>query len=223
MDERPPLSIVADVFERDSGVPIALQRLGIDVRVVALPSGDYLIPGGIIVERKTVADLHGSIERGRFFRQIGRIRDEAPFPYLLVEGANVLAGPCNPNGIRGAFLAVADQGVALIRSIDVTDTSLWLHRLAIREQRRRRAVDGTANRLPDPGVMALAGIAGISRGMAQALVARFGSVEGIIAAGPKRWLEVDGIGDVRANAIAAALLGSERRGTAPPGSETTLR
>ena len=223
MDERPSLSIVADVFERESGVPIALQRLGIDVSVVALPSGDYLIPGGIIVERKTVADLHGSIERGRFFRQIGRIRDEAPFPYLLVEGANVLAGPCNPNGIRGALLAVADQGVALIRSIDVTDTSLWLHRLAVRELRRRQAVDVAANRLPDPGVMALAGIAGISRAMARALVARFGSVEGIIAAGPKRWLEVDGIGDVRANAIAAALLGSERRGTAPPGSETPLR
>ncbi len=123
MDERLPLSLVADVFERDSGVPVALQRLGIDVSVAALPSGDYQIPGGILVERKTVLDLHGSIERQRFFRQIGRLRDEAAFPYLLVEGANVFGGPCNPNGIRGALLAVADQGVALIRSLDVTDTS----------------------------------------------------------------------------------------------------
>ena len=214
---------MADVFERDSGVPVALQRLGIDVSVAAMPSGDYGIPNGILVERKTVADLHGSIEQGRFFRQIGRIRDEAAFPYLLVEGANVLAGPCHPNGIRGALLAVADQGVALIRSLDVTDTSLWLHRLALREQRRRRAVDDTADRLPDPGVVALAGVAGVSRAMAKALIARFGSVEGVVAAGPKRWLEVDGIGEVRANALAAALLGPERRGTALPGSETSLR
>ena len=136
-------------------------------------------------------------------------------PYLLVEGANVFAGPCNPNGIRGALLAVADLGVALIRSLDVTDTSLWLHRLALREQRRRRAVDDTANRLPDPGVAALAGIAGISRTTAQALIDAFGSVEGIVAAGPKRWLEVDGIGEVRANAIAAALLGLRTTGNCP--------
>jgi Fanconi anemia group M protein len=218
-----PLSLVADVFERDSGVPVALQRLGIDVSVAALPSGDYKLPGGILVERKTVPDLHGSIERGRFFRQIGRLRDEAAFPYLLVEGANVLAGPCNPNGIRGALLAVADLGVALIRSLDVTDTSLWLQRLAVREQRRIRAVEDTANRLPDPGVVALAGVAGISRVMAKALLARFGSIEGLVAAGPKRWIEVEGIGEVRANALAAALLGPVRRGTASPGSETPLR
>ena len=111
----------------------------------------------------------------------------------------------------------------MIRSLDVTDTSLWLHRLALREQRRRRAVDEAANRLPDPGVVALAGVAGISRAMAKALIARFGSVEGVFAAGPKRWLEVDGIGEVRAHAFAAALLGPEWRGTAPPGSETSLR
>ena len=92
MDERLPLSLVADVFERDSGVPVALQRLGIDVSVAAMPSGDYGIPNGILVERKTVADLHGSIEQGRFFRQIGRIRDEAAFPYLLVEGRTSLPG-----------------------------------------------------------------------------------------------------------------------------------
>jgi DNA repair protein RadC len=59
--------------------------------------------------------------------------------------------------------------------------------------------------------------------MAKALIARFGSIEGLVAAGPKRWLEVDGIGEVRANALAAALLGPERRGTASPGSETLLR
>jgi ERCC4-type nuclease len=223
VEERLPLSLVADVFEGDSGVPVALQRLGIDVSVAALPSGDYQIAGGILVERKTVPDLHGSIERGRFFRQVGRIRDEAAFPYLLVEGANVLAGPCNPNGVRGALLAVADLGVALIRSLDVTDTSLWLQRLAVREQRRQHAVDLSANPLPDPAVVALAGIPGLSRAMAKALLAKFGSIEGIVAAGPKRWREVDGIGDVRANALAAALLGPERRGTAPPGGGTPLR
>ena len=59
--------------------------------------------------------------------------------------------------------------------------------------------------------------------MAKALLARFGSIEGLVAAGPKRWVEVEGIGQVRANALAVALLGPERRGTAPPASGTPLR
>ena len=109
--------------------------------VAALPSGDYQIPGGILVERKTVLDLHGSIERQRFFRQIGRIRDEAPFPYLLVEGANVFRGRATPTASAALCSRSQIRASALIRSLDVTDTSLWLHRLAVREQRRRRAVD----------------------------------------------------------------------------------
>ena len=104
--------VVADVFEEGSGVPASLQRLGARVVVEPLSAGDYRISGGALIERKTVADLHGSLGRGRLWSQIGRIRDEAVLPFLFVEGADIDDGPCHPNAIRGCLLAVADLGVA---------------------------------------------------------------------------------------------------------------
>jgi len=57
-----------------------------------------------------------------------------------------------------------------------------------------------------PGVDVLAAVPGISTQTARALLARFGSVGGMLEAGPERWAEVEGIGGVRAHALASALL-----------------
>src|SRR5919201_2649440 len=67
-DGRSPI-IVIDVFEEGSGVPATLQRLGAQVVVEPLSAGDYRVSGGALVERKTVADLHGSLGRGRLWAQ----------------------------------------------------------------------------------------------------------------------------------------------------------
>lgn len=201
-------AVVVDVFERGSGVPAALQRLKARVTVEPLAAGDYRIAGGVLVERKTVADLHGSLGRGRLWAQIGRIRDAAVFPCLLVEGGELDAGPVHPNAVRGALLAVAELGVAVLRSRGPADSALWIHRLAVRQarkaQRRSRSRDTSA--MAPPGIEVLSAVPGISAHTARALLARFGSVGGMLEAGPERWAEVDGIGGVRAHALAAALL-----------------
>jgi len=111
------------------------------------------------------------------------------------------------------LLAIADLGVAILRSRDPTDSALWIHRLAVRQarkaQRRNRPGGGAA--LAPPGVAVLAAVPGISDRTARALLERFGSVGGVLRAGPTRWAEVDGIGSIRADALAAALL----NGTSP--------
>src|SRR2546425_12250758 len=101
MDETPRPTIVADVFEEGSGVPASLQRLGAEVLVEPLAAGDYAISGGVLIERKTVADLHGSLGRGRLWSQIGRVRDTAGLPVLFVEGAGIDGRPPHPHASRG--------------------------------------------------------------------------------------------------------------------------
>src|SRR5437870_9398744 len=125
MEETTTLIIVADVFEDGSGGPASLQRLGARVMVEPLPAGDYGISGGVLVERKTVADLHGSLARGRLWSQIGRIRDAAALPFLFVEGQDLDNGPRHPNAIRGCLLAIADLGVAIVRTQGPADTARW--------------------------------------------------------------------------------------------------
>jgi Fanconi anemia group M protein len=163
-----------------------------------------------MIERKTVADLHGSLARGRLWSQIGRIRDEAVLPFLFVEGADIDDGPRHPNAIRGCLLAIADLGVAVVRTQDPVDTAQWLHRLAVRQERRRASTLRPRRQLPPAGLHVLSGIPGISDMTARALLARFGSVERLLAAGPDEWAEVNGVGPVRAHALAEALLEHDR-------------
>lgn len=200
-------AVVADVFERGSGIPAALQRLGAHVSIEPLTAGDYRVGGGIVVERKTVADLHGSLGRGRLWAQVGRIRDEAVTPILLVEGDDLDNGPRHPNAVRGALLAILELGVGLLWSRDPADSALWLNRLAVRQARKTSARRPyAAPQTPAPGVEVLAAVPGISSRTARVLLDRFGSIAGLLEAGPDRWAEVDGIGAVRAHTLAAALL-----------------
>ena len=207
----PVCRIVADSFERAGGVLDALRALGVTVELRGLPAGDYDLGSGLLVERKTVRDLHLSLERGRLWDQIGRLRRAAALPYLLVEGRDLDAGSIEPRALRGACLAVAGQGVSLIRSEDPCDSALWLRLLAervggVRPGRDRPAY---AQRLKPPSELVseamLAAVPGISVVGARALLARFGSVSAVLAADDSEWVQVRGIGPKRAEALRDAI------------------
>src|SRR5438046_3207791 len=101
------MRIVADVHERRSGVPDALRHMGMVIDEDALPVGDYVV-GDVMIERKTVHDLHRSVLKGRFWSQIGRLRRAAKWRYLLMEGQSPYEGPLRLQAVRGLVLAVDD-------------------------------------------------------------------------------------------------------------------
>lgn len=183
----------------DEGVEVILTRLGI---------GDYTLPGGAIVERKAVRDLHLSVRAGRFWQQMGALRTAAR-PVLLIEGRTLDLPILPPRAVRGICLAVAEQGVEVIRSVDARDTACWLALLARRPTRRRRDRPAYAQaRKAAPvaaGELLLASVPGISVGVGRALLKRFGSVAGIAAAEEDELLAVPGVGQMRASAIRQAL------------------
>jgi ERCC4-type nuclease len=200
--------VVIDVHERRSRMHEELLLQGLDVSVRPLAVADYEL-GPALIERKRIWDLHLSIIQRRFWPQIGRLRDAAYFSYLLVEGDDLDAGPLRADSIRGALLAVEELGVSVIRSRDAADSAFWLAILASRMERRsgapRRAHRRYALRETDGARAMLSAAPGISTGCAQALLDQFGSVADVIAAGPTRWLEVPGIGPVRAASLARIL------------------
>lgn len=221
MQQTDPIAgVVADVFEEGSGVPAAVRRMGAQVTVEPLAAGDYRVAGGILIERKTVADLHRSLGRGRLWAQVGGIRDAAVTPFLLVEGDDIDEGPRHPNAVRGALLAIADLGVAILRSRDPNDSALWVYRLALRQARKGRSRAERKSTMPRPGLAVLAAVPGISNGTARALIERFGTVEAMLEAGPQQWGDVPGVGSVRAHALAEALL---RQGSPRVDAPTRLR
>jgi len=201
------LHIVADIHERASGVPRILEERGLAVESRALRAGDYIVGERAIVERKTVGDLHVSIVRGRFWPQVGRLREGTRFAYLLIEGIHLDAGPLRSPAIRGVWLALADLGITVLRSSSPEDSALWLHLLARRRAEVRNGTRPTFAQRPtvrDPArtaEAALAAVPGVSRVSAQALLDHFGTLAAVVGADAADWQRVAGIGPVRARAL----------------------
>jgi ERCC4-type nuclease len=101
-----------------------------------LPVGDYDVGGETLVERKSVLDLHSCLVTGRLWAQIGNLRKEARYPFLLVEGANIDDGPLPPASLRGACLSAMRLGIRFIQTKDQRDSAHWMYRLAMLCQRR---------------------------------------------------------------------------------------
>jgi ERCC4-type nuclease len=159
-----------------------------------------------------VLDLHAAVLKGRLWPQLGELRAACAFPYLLIEGTDIDRGPLHHNAVRGACLAVIDQGIALLRSGYQRDSALWIYRLAVRCQETEPAAERPAyaqRPRPKPGDETaeafLAAVPGISTGSARALLERFGSVADVVAAGPDEWLTVPGIGPERVRALQETL------------------
>jgi DNA excision repair protein ERCC-4 len=201
--------IDVDVFEQISGIPEFLQVLGASIKIERLKAGDYRVGENTILERKSVADLHGSVIDGRFWAQVGALRESSRYPFLLVEGQNIDIGGVEPAAIRGICLATIRLGIRLLRSTDACDSALWIFRLAAQthgRQRRDRPVYEQQPKLastPTAEAM-LAAIPGISRASARALLERFGDPITVLTASPQALTDVPGIGRQRASAISAA-------------------
>lgn len=198
--------VTADVHEIPSGVPRRLEQLGVRVLRKRLPTGDYIVGGGAVVERKSVLDLQNSLLKGRFWTQIGRLRRVATWSYLLVEGESLAQGPVEAEALRGLWLAVLDLGVIVLRADDSEETALWLRRLAIRRQRpsnrdRPRYAQRFERLRPQPSEAALAAAPGISVKTVRSLLEHFGSLHRVINAYPDDWQSVPGVGPHRSEAL----------------------
>ena len=163
------------------------------------------------MERKSALDLHKTIAAGRFWAQMGRLRDAGRSPHLVVEGNRLWQGPIDADAVRGLLLATSDLGIAVLRTDDVYDTARWIYRLIVRRQegsardRPRYAQRPQRSRQDPPAEAALAAAPGISTITARDLLSRFGSLQKVVLADPSEWQEVAGIGPSRAAGLASMI------------------
>jgi DNA excision repair protein ERCC-4 len=193
--------LLFDHGERRSGVPAALERLGVDARGTRLPAGDYVVSDRLVVERKGPTDLAASIKDRRLFEQLARLADAYPSVVLIVEGDPVHMHEAAWQGALGRALTL---GASVLRTTDAQDSAAWIARLYRQEgkppsgprgmPRVRRPTDDDLQTAED----VLRSLPGISTVGAGRLLAHFGSLERVFAARSEELLEVRGIGPVRA-------------------------
>lgn len=200
--------VLVDHRERGSAIPDALAAAGLDVQLVDLPVGDYVLSPELAVERKGPADLGASIRDGRIFDQAVRLQSAFPQAVLLVEGEPRIA----EDAWRGAVCRLVEDGFTVLHSLDADDSAAWIVRLAKRARRVAPTIrtEGPRRAPRHPSAQAevmLSVVPGISPTMARGLLDAYGSLAAIAAAAPDGLRAHPGIGRVRAGRLAAALHG----------------
>jgi Fanconi anemia group M protein len=216
-----PLTIIADLRERASGIPRALSEKGMEVRMQRLEIGDYLLTPKIAVERKTTADFVQSIFDKRLFAQVGALRMNFPCPILLIEKCGSPSREIHPSAVRGAMLYVSLLNrIPIIHTENTSDTVEMLFAMAqlvhrdtaqefsLHPKRRSLSPQKTQRYI-------LETIPGIGPHLAKALLQKFGNLQAVFNAAPNDLMEVPGIGRSRAEKIRTLLQRDYRSGQQP--------
>ena len=205
----PPVPVVVDDRERGCAAADALAALPeVACEVRRLELGDYLVDGQLLVERKTLVDFVASIKDGRLFRQTYALATCGTRPLLILEGAaaEIVNSGMRREAIQGALVTVSVVwGVPVLRALDGAESARLMLYAA---QQLRRAATGAVFR---PGarpkgkkraqLRVLQGLPGIGGKRAEHLLAQFGTVGAVMAAGPAELKAVAGIGRETAEAI----------------------
>jgi hypothetical protein len=83
----PPVKIIIDVHERQSGIADTLAELGAEIEMAQLPAGDYAVGANTLVERKRVLDLTPLSSRAASGRSSASFAQPVPFPTSSLQSA----------------------------------------------------------------------------------------------------------------------------------------
>jgi len=202
-----PSLIMVDSRELDSElVALLARRDDVALWCERLPVGDYRVENGIVVERKTAADLGASFGDGRIFAQAAALKRADVRPLLLVEER----GQSPPRRWRSALQTLSAMWYLPVLWTrgppESADLLVRLSRAWLRDTRehwlrpRRARPDDDARRLAF-----LCGIPGVGPGRARRLLRAFGSAAGACRATREELRRVEGIGPKCADRMRAFL------------------
>lgn len=208
------LKIVIDHRETKSGVAKVLDRLGIELRFMALEIGDYVVSDRLAVERKRTDDFVSSLIDGKrnLFAQLSGLSRAYEKPVLIIEGEDLFTSrQINPNAIYGSLVSIAiDFGVSILYSRDEEETASILKILAKREQTEdKREINPhgkkSASTLAEQQEYLISSISSIGPKAAKNLLLHFGSVEAVMQADIEELKKVKLIGPKTAARIREVL------------------
>lgn len=170
-----------------------------EVRVEHLTVGDYVVDGGVTIERKTYGDFAVSLADGRLFTQAAALAQCPHRPVILLEGPRPSRMPhVHPHALKGAAVSLAVMWrLPVIYARDPQDSLRILRFLARQlgetEHGILKRYDRKPKRLTSRRLYMLQGLPGVGPALAQRLLLQFGSVERVVTATEATLLKVRGV------------------------------
>jgi len=205
---KPRYTLDVDPRERAARLPALAQACDrFDVRIRQLSVGDYLIDGGVVVERKTYADFATSLIDGRLFPQAAALARSPHRPLLLLEGPVPDRLPAvHPHALQGAIASLAVMWRLPVIEVPTPEEALRLFRVIAEQVGRTRPLvlkryDRKPKRHASRRLYVLQGLPGVGPALAARMLARFGSIERAMVADAEALMEIDGLGPGKAARI----------------------
>ena len=174
-----------------------LRRQGFDVEVKYLNIGD-IETDRVIIERKSTADVYGSVISGRLKHQMDMLTGVGKVPILAVHGSPLQAE--DPDVCTGAVASCSVRyGVHVIWIEDEYDCLVVLSKVIKKIHQEKLGVPWVYN-IPglDRRIVCLVNLYRVSPIIAKRLLKQFGSIRAILEADEKKLQMVKGIGKVKA-------------------------
>ena len=180
-----------------------------DLQILRLNVGDYLLDEAVLIERKTAGDFARSLVDGRLFAQASRMVGSGFRPAWIIQGT---AREWAELGVRREALQGALVSLMLVFDVPVlraADAEETAHLVVTTGQQLVRLRDpnylpfrvAKAKRKKTRQLRLLQMLPGIGRGRAQRLLDHFGSVLACMSAPPDQLERIKGIGPKVAAAI----------------------
>ncbi len=197
-------TIIVDIREKTSKVPVLLKELGVKVIFARLPVGDYSPNPGILVERKTVRDFINSLKQKRFQKQLMELKTSGERALIIVEGKGLFSAMgMKPEAIMHSLAMITiGFGIPVIMTSNPLETAKFLKTIASRERieidemrslfYKRKAVSPS-----DEVLRVVEALPGIGPKRARILLNRFKTLKNLINAKPGELMEVEGFGKKR--------------------------
>jgi DNA excision repair protein ERCC-4 len=203
-----PVQVVADDREQTAEVVKILSALdGVQVVSRRLRIGDYQINEWLF-ERKTLPDFAESIKDGRLFSQAKRLASASPSTAFILEGkgSDLAQSKMRREALQGALISLSlIFQIPILRSLAPGETARLL--LYAAQQLKRDRSDHVSRHGTRPKrrrklqLYVLQGLPGIGTEKAARLLAKFGSVEGVMRASQHELELVPGVGEKIATSI----------------------
>ncbi len=197
IDDREPYTLEEE-FRNLGNMIIHRQRL---------ETGDYLLDGDLLVERKTISDLCSSIKDGRLFNQMKKLTNVRVPTCLILEGKKkqFRETDFSPQSIQAILLSISLAfRIPILKTknsrqtVEVMLQSFkQLNKDRLASQRfypRPTLFKKSSHPLLAQRIHILEGFPGIGTERAESLLIKFGNLQGVFTADIKELLNVPGVG-----------------------------
>ena len=203
------LILYADHREKTSHLIKEMINKGIDVRLVHLNSGDYVLSPDVGVEFKTQEDFITSLLDGRLFEQLTQLKQNYKKPLLIVEGNQDLYSIRNvhPNAVNGLLSTIViGYSIPLLQTKNQQETINFIHTMLKQEQEKLTGsfsphFEKRSTSIKEQQEYIVSSLPGVGPVLAKPLLHKFKTIKNIINSSIDELKEVKLIGEKKANTL----------------------